>query len=110
MMNIKEIKQATVFPYAFFIGSAYDREDFDQIKKWCNANCDGQWMIFESMDTGYSSRINHITVNFHSRASHDLSKYVEDGLYPESKLYFQLSKVLTFELDTDAVAFKLEYL
>lgn len=101
-----EITQAPLFPYAFLLDNMKGKEvdkKFEIVQEWCNSNCNGRWMIIDSM--GYGG-IMSISISYYSKAVHDTP--VEKH-YPPSQIELETIKIISFEDETDAMAFKLSF-
>ena len=105
-----EIKQIPIFSHAFLLdglgggGGRSSRTEgkFEEVQRWCSENCDGRWMVWEGSSFQSSCTVN---VVYCSKAEHESP--IEDQLYPHAEIPMRGDKMIGFEEETDAMAFKL---
>lgn len=101
--------QGKLFEHAFFFSSDEHENDneeaFEKIKYWCNENLAGQWLIFDNYQQ-YANPPRRVRVLFYSRAIHN-SPIDKD--YSPAEIQVQSTYIISFELEEDAVAFKLRW-
>lgn len=101
--------QVDLFKYSFFFtdGSQETKvTPFNIVKEWCNENLNGQWIVFDN-DDQWSTRTDVLNINIYSKALH--KSPVHNTLYPPATITIQPRYVISFELEEDAVAFKLRW-
>ena len=103
-----DLKQLPIFSNAFLlegIGSDRGRDGgkFQELQNWCNENCNGRWMVF----SGTSFQGAGIEILYCSKAEH--ISPLDNEIYPQSTINIHGNKVISFEEDTDAMAFKLYF-
>ncbi len=105
-----EIKQIPIFSHAFLLdglgggGGRSSRVEgkFVQVQRWCSENCNGQWMVFDGSSFQSSGRVSAI---YCSKAQHESPMI--DEIYPHAEIPMNGDKIISFEEETDAMAFKL---
>ena len=112
-----DIKQTPIFLHAFLLDNMRDgssgrgmstsktKGDLEKAQDWCNENCDGRWMIFGSTSTSFSG--GGVDVTYCSKAEHESP--IENEPYPQSMIKVTGHRIISFEEETDAMAFKLFY-
>lgn len=106
-MNIENGK---LFEHCFWINwdGSNSKNKWNEIEKWCAEICSGQWMIIitSNANARYSDE-GYIVTNIYSRAVHSPpAPYVN---YPAAKIDKQAKRLIMFENQEDAIAFKLKW-
>lgn len=93
------IEPVKIFTHSFSISRMKDQEFRDSMQ-WCSDNIEGQWMSIGHPNT------NSIRISYYSGPKHKLSK---NESYPPSIIDYRLNMIISFELESDSVAYKLKW-
>lgn len=104
------IENGKLFEHCFWINwdESHPKAKWNEIEEWCAEICSGQWMIIttSSASTRYGDEGSVVT-NIYSRAIHSPpTPYVN---YPAAQINKQAKRLIIFENQQDAIAFKLKW-
>lgn len=100
-----KIEQTITYPYAFSIGS--EDEPFElkfqsDINSWLNENCEGRWIITQCRYHG-----DELNYTIYSPAKY--KSPIPNENFPASQIDQSIYQLIYFELESDAVAFKVKW-
>ena len=102
-----KIEQIITYPYAFSIRYAEDEsvelEDLDNVNLWLSENCEGRWIITRSLY--HEDEISYL---IYSPAKYESP--IPNKNFPSSQIEQCVTKLIYFELESDAVAFKVRWI
>ncbi len=105
------IENGKLFEHCFWINfdQILKKDEWEEIEDWCAEVCSGQWMIIKSSASGLPGWDDqYIRVNIYSRAVHTPpSPY---GNYSAANIKKDAHKLIIFENQEDAAAFKLKWM
>lgn len=101
------IENGKLFEHCFWVNQ--DQVDWEDMEDWCAEVCSGQWMIIKSSRSDTLGHDNgYIKTNIYSRAVHTPPSPYEN--YPAVTISKDAHKLIIFENQEDATAFKLRWM
>lgn len=104
------IENGKLFDHCFWINwdQLTPKDGWKDIEDWCNESCSGQWMDIGGAMWGVEQTDGFIIINAYSRSAH--SSPIPNENYPAAHIKKNAAKILMFEKQEDAVAFKLRWM
>ena len=99
------MSESPCFPFQFYFKMETSHSIIRLVEKWCVKNCQGRWAMIRS--SGYHD--SNITIDFQSAAKNPSPVPTIDEEFPPAEISLTVGKMVCFELECDATAFKLAH-
>lgn len=102
------IDNGKLFEHCFWVNwdQVHKNNSWKDMENWCVEVCSGQWMIIKSGDRSWDD--GYITTTIYSRAVHSPPSPYEN--YSAAKISKNAHRLIMFENQEDAAAFKLKWM
>lgn len=99
-----KIETFLIFQYPFLLTESNRNVQIENMQTWCNENCNGRWMVLDSNSFRGGGTF---TISYCSIAMHESP--LKDETYPRSEIKKSANTIISFEEESDALAFKLYF-